>query len=298
MRLVIFGDTGGHYEQLVASLLSLKVNIAEAVIPEDLTIVHVGDLIHKGPDTSKVVELVDRLMKGNPDQWVQLLGNHEAQHVNPGQAPQFWECDCTLQDVTVLQSWWNTGLMKIAWGNDDLVPASFNQLTEDGSLPVPWSDTGVLIVHGGLTRFWWEKVLKKTGSAVEAAALLNDENYQEVTVPGLLLGYPNNGVGPVWAIGNVEVYPSWYKPFANGATGLPFHIIHGHTSSFKWEEEHPDNQWWPMISNAFKKNTVVNHERRAIVTDIGGVYLIGIDPGFEVTTDLTAQPFVELEFED
>lgn len=47
-------------------------------------ICQVGDLIHKGPDSSAVVALVDQIIDSNPGRWVQLLGNHEAQYLSGG----------------------------------------------------------------------------------------------------------------------------------------------------------------------------------------------------------------------
>jgi hypothetical protein len=287
MKYHVFGDTGGHFDQLVSALYAIGANVASYKLPEDVTVIHVGDLIHKGPGTSQVLALVDMFIHKNPGRWIQLLGNHEAQHVNFGTAPHFWECLCTPDEEAILQDWWDTGKMVSAHGVDKILPHTLTeQIDPEGKLLAPYNDNGVLFTHAGLTRLWWNKVLGGETHAPTVAAKLNAMPLADVTAPGLLLGVPNSGVGPVWAIGNSEVYPSWYKPFANGAPGLPFVQVHGHTTAINWQT----GQWRPMVSNAFKKHSVVDVQRRIIATQIGEGMLVSIDPGFEDKADLLVQP--------
>ena len=69
------GDIHGHYEKLC---------IAHALIDADMelhgvekaTVIHVGDLCDRGPETSKVIQhLIDGIAQGND--WLVLKGNHD-----------------------------------------------------------------------------------------------------------------------------------------------------------------------------------------------------------------------------
>ena len=80
-RLALIGDVGGHRNCLRACLRALDVNVDEHGLPDDLTIIQVGDLIGGSPDDDQLIADVDHLMQTNPGRWIQLLGNWEARHL-------------------------------------------------------------------------------------------------------------------------------------------------------------------------------------------------------------------------
>src|SRR6266511_2602052 len=76
-RIAVLGDLSGHLAPFVQALGELGVDVAAARVPDDLVVVQVGDLVHKGPDSDTIVALVDRLLDANPGRYLQLLVNHE-----------------------------------------------------------------------------------------------------------------------------------------------------------------------------------------------------------------------------
>src|ERR1700684_1930414 len=84
-------------------LQELEADTQTGDIPDDLLIIQVGDLVHRGPDSTGVVALVARMMAGSPDHWIQLLGNHEAQE-GLG-APDFWHESVTPGVRADLRRW-------------------------------------------------------------------------------------------------------------------------------------------------------------------------------------------------
>jgi hypothetical protein len=64
------------------------VGAKDGLLPPDLVVIQVGDLVDRGPDSSGVLDVVARMLAEQPLQWIQLVGNHEAQYL-PGGA-LFW----------------------------------------------------------------------------------------------------------------------------------------------------------------------------------------------------------------
>lgn len=276
-KYFVFGDTGGHLAPLQKALTSLGVDVINFTIPENVTIIHTGDLIHKGPASSKILQLVDNLMVNNPGQWVQILGNHEYQHLG---GPQFWNCSCSVEDKAILRKWVESGQATPAFA-----------LTTDQHLILdnePYSDSSNqwLFTHGGVTQSFFERL--GTSTAEETAEVINLLLVKYVTWPGeLLYGKPHPLVGCVWAIGATEVYPSW-----NTRTEpLKFNQIYGHTTSFLWKE----TKWRYGIPKEFKTNSVLAHKNRAVITKLPNQNLmVGIDPGYENYATQKSQSYITL----
>ena len=76
LRVALIGDIGGHCEALRQELRRLGAT-EDGCLPDDVVIVQVGDLIHRGPDSDGVIRLVDRYVTEQPRRWIQLIGNHE-----------------------------------------------------------------------------------------------------------------------------------------------------------------------------------------------------------------------------
>ena len=287
MTIFVFGDTGGHAKQLFASLRSLGIIIDHDnqifTIPEDVTIIHLGDLIHKGPSSKLLLEVVDKLIRNNPGHWIQILGNHEFQHIKG--APYFWQCDCDIEDVKIINFWWLEGLAKATFGLDNIIPPNLEISASPKFLA---NNTSWFFCHGGLTYYWWEALGCLT-TAYEASEAFNELPVKEVTLPGALLGMPQFRAGPVWAIGNDEVWSSW----KDNNVIPPFSQIHGHTTSYLWVQ----NRWFVNSRQFinFKNNTKINPELKAVITDLGNRNLmVGIDPGYSKIAVGSAQPYVTL----
>jgi len=70
-----------HADRLVEALEAIGTDVEAGVDPEGLTVIRVGDLVHKGPDSARCMEIIERLVATSPAHWVQLVGNHEAQYL-------------------------------------------------------------------------------------------------------------------------------------------------------------------------------------------------------------------------
>jgi hypothetical protein len=282
MRNFVFGDTGGHGNAFIEALVEIGIDIKTMKLPEDVRIIHLGDLIHKGPDSNILLQLVDQLIDANPDHWIQLLGNHEFQHIKG--APAFWRCDCDVTSVGIINNWWVTGKATASFA----LP-SFTQLEVEVSakpkLPIP--KMGMLFTHSGLTRPFWKEIGSQP-DAVATSLAINAAPIKVVSRPGVMLYNPhvqNHNPGPAWALASDEVFNSW-----NGAE-MPFIQIHGHTTPFSWMYKN----WFPGTSRLFRSVTKLNPISRLSITEVGGSLLLGCDPGFSERVDLKVQPYLYFE---
>ena len=283
MRNFIFGDTGGHAKQLFKSLKEIGVDIESGTIPEDVRIIHLGDLIHKGPNSSQLLKTVNKLVRRNPTRWVQLLGNHEFQHLEG--SPYFWKCDCTHEDVDIIAEWLEMGLAVASFA----LPTFKTIKLEVSAKPkIELPDTGMLFTHAGLTWDWWNG-LGQPANPVEVSMHLNTFPVDLITTPGELLGVQGGRPGPVWAVGNTEVFNSWQ----NNNEPMPFIQVHGHTSSYKWSR----SEWWRKDAGFkdFREATKLNPESRAVITRMSDNLLIGVDPGYSKLADTDKQPYLYFE---
>ncbi len=112
MRHAVIGDVGGQREALEAELEALGADLSHGQLPEDLTIVQLGDLVHRGPDSDGVLALVGRFLEASGDRWIQLAGNHEAQYLRH---PAFhWRDWVSSESADMLPGWWADGRMRAA----------------------------------------------------------------------------------------------------------------------------------------------------------------------------------------
>ncbi|PYV37660.1 MAG: protein-tyrosine-phosphatase, partial [Acidobacteria bacterium] len=99
-RVVAIGDVHGDYEQFVAVLRSAKLIDSEESWSGGKThLVQTGDVLDRGPDSRKVMDLLMKLEKEarRAGGWVHcLIGNHEAmniygdlRYVSPGEFAAF-----------------------------------------------------------------------------------------------------------------------------------------------------------------------------------------------------------------
>lgn len=285
MKNYVFGDTGGHLKQLYASLRAIGVDPTNGTMPKDVRVIHLGDLIHKGPHSSLLLEQIDKLIRNNPGQWIQILGNHEFQHIEG--SPYFWKCDCNKVDVAIINEWHEQGLATPTFGIDSYIEESI-VLGVSKRDDIPRPKTGMFFSHAGLSWEWWAGFEKLTTPS-ELSDMLNSISVSFITTPGEMLGVYGRKPGPVWAIGNSEVFDGW----TSHADTMPFLQMHGHTTSYNWMS----NKWWRNDRNFqhFRNSTKLNPETRAVITKMSGNLLIGIDPGYSKNPTSKEQPYVYFE---
>ncbi len=279
MRTHVFGDTGGHLAPLLQALLELGLDKDTLKLPEDIQIVHGGDLIHKGPHSEKLVELVDKIIRVNPGQWIQLMGNHELQYFDG--AYFFWRQTIDLHARTTLWRWKDEGVLKVAHGIEKLTEAP--NLFPDNLPAQTLPDKPVLITHAGLGYNFWQQqgAIEEIGLLVET---LNSCSVKELSQAGLMLDVGiHTAPSPIWAHGTEEVWDSWH------GRSMPFINIHGHTSPYNF----PSRQVFETPKE-FVDNTVVNSKTRVLVTEVGGSLEVFTDPGYSATTDQAIQPSLQL----
>jgi hypothetical protein len=253
-RVALFGDVGGHSKQLRKALIELGAEPETMRLPADLTVIQVGDLIHRGPDSPGALRMADSAMAAQPGQWVQLAGNHEAQYLTP---PKFhWPERLAENDLETLFDWWLTKRMRVAAAVD------------------VGTDVDYLITHAGLTEGFWRHFVGMPDNALAAAKAINGlvgrvhENW--VYRPGVMLtGDVDLSAGPLWASAPDELLPSWLR----SAAPAPFHQVHGHSSTIDWVT---GRRYGHLGSDII---TSENIERRHETTVIEGRSIMGIDPG-------------------
>jgi hypothetical protein len=240
-RVLVIGDVGGHADQLRAALAAAGV---AGRIPAGLTVVQVGDLVDRGPDSPGVLRLVRRYLDEQPDRWIQLAGNHESQYLPGGTA--FWPERLAAADADLLRTWWADGRLQVA--------AALRSSTSDD----------FLITHAGLTVGAW-RALGSPDSAGLAARLLNDR-------PPLLwsdnLAAVNRDAGPFWAEAGWELHEPWLE--YRGM--VPFGQIHGHSALVRYQD-----QAWRCPGRVRQKSTV-DWSARHTRTRVGGRLFIAVDP--------------------
>lgn len=239
----MIGDVGGHPDQLRWALDWLGAE--DGLLPPDLVVVQVGDLVDRGPDSAGVLDLVAGFLAEQPSQWVQLVGNHEAQYL-PGGTP-FWREPIADHDVGRLRMWWADGNLRVA--------AAVR--TADGE--------ELLLTHAGLTRAGWQE-LGEPMTAASAAALLNER-------PDLVWEAGNHGrdgrAGPLWAESGAALHEPWME--YRGM--VPFGQVHGHSTVVHFGER----RW--RCTGRVRQRSTVDWDARHVRVRIGARPFIGVDPG-------------------
>jgi hypothetical protein len=251
-RVAVIGDVGGHHDELLAELVQLGMDSALVSLPDDLSVVQVGDLVHRGPDSAGVVELIDAVMDANPGRWVQLLGNHEELYIDA--KPRFeWIETLPYETTKIIRRWWTDGSMGIAAAID----------AADGQ----W-----LVTHAGLTERLWRRLRspRTPAGTVEAInSLIGTAGEIILRRAGTML-YDRRDLmaGPIWASAGIELLPSWLE-----VGEMPFSQIHGHSSivDWSWGTEYAP----PAVIAA----TQLDHAARHETTVIGDQIIVGVDPG-------------------
>jgi hypothetical protein len=279
MRLAVIGDVGGHAGSLAAAIITLGGDPVTGQLPEDLIICQLGDLVHRGPDSSAVLALVERFRVNSEGRWVQLLGNHEAQYTREA---IFASEQLNDHDAELLRSWWESGFLRTAtaFETDGVeVRRSGGSFERSGA-------GGLLVTHAGLTAGLWH-ALGEPETAAHAAELINadarmrhrDDWTGVFALGSMLTRRPSIHAGVLWAEATGEVYDSWITRHLRGEQVPGFHQAHGHSNPFDWYE----NQWRQPLRRQFNDSEAVIAkvlpEVRQTRVEIGTSTLFGIDPG-------------------
>lgn len=248
-RVAVLGDLSGHAEALRAELRRLGA-AGDGRLPPDLVAVQVGDLVHRGPDSDELVALVEDYLAEQPDQWVQLVGNHEALYL--GYASFQWPQRISSRAQRSLRRWWRSGTM--------LGAVAVHTPTED-----------LLITHAGVTAGFWRTYLGSCTDVFDAADQLNTLATADPAAfhrPGHLLtgGPADHTAGPLWAASATELVPSW------STVRLPFSQVHGHSSLVDWSGDELRPR--APIDHPLRIDPVAKHTEVALA----GGRIVGIDP--------------------
>jgi hypothetical protein len=266
-RLAVIGDVGGHVAELISALCVLGFDPVSSLLPADLVVVQVGDLIHRGPASAEVVALVDEVMAANPGRWVQLAGNHEAQYLH---RPVFqWHEKLDRVTVATLRRWWESSTMRLAAAFDIAA-----EVTGPDGEQVRAGAGELLVSHAGLTFGCWDR-LGQPPSAFQVADALNGLGADPSSLvwrPGLMLGgAANHSAGPVWAEAGRELVASW----ATAGRVPGFHQAHGHTSLVVW----PEGRFRSPEVVAFDGVRIeVDRLTRLVRCEVGAQMIWGTDP--------------------
>ena len=262
MRTAVFGDVGGHREPFEALLTELGVDVGAGTIPDDVTVVQVGDLVHRGPDSPGVIDLVERFIE-HP-RWVQLVGNHEAQYLRPNGRTFEWPKDDELdaRRGDLLRQWFEADLMRVA------------HATPPGPDGVPF-----LATHAGVTLGFARSIGADLSSAISAAESVNDtpRSYRssQLWEEGMMMsGRPDVMAGPLWSESSHELSINWYWAGANCPPA--FHQVIGHSSPMDWR-----NRVWRGDIIMRGRSRIIEQDRhvRMSVNDYPERYIWAIDPG-------------------
>ena len=248
-RVAVIGDLAGHRRELERELTRLGAR--DGRLPDDLTVIQVGDLIHRGPDSDGVIRLVDHYLTTQPEQWRQLVGNHEAQYLH--ERAFEWPEHISDDAAGTLNDWWLGGGMRVA--------AAISTADED-----------LLVTHAGVTAGFWEQALDRPPNAEPAARALNSfigHHDAVIFAPGSMLGgeAPNPVAGPVWADAATELAASWLTE------PLPFSQVHGH--SMIVDRRRRQLRCSPEIAEAVTVDQDAGHE----TVTLDGGRIVGVDPG-------------------
>ena len=157
MRIYAIGDIHGHLGKLQAAHRRIE---ADRVQTGDQTapVVHLGDLVDRGPDSRGVIEyLIRGIADGAP--WIALKGNHDqifADQLDPDQEPRMglrsWRSDTmgggdTMRSYGAEPPFW-TGADRARRDLAEAVPAEHKVFLNE--LPLTHETPDLLLVHAGI----------------------------------------------------------------------------------------------------------------------------------------------------
>lgn len=241
-RVVIFNATRGHRKALFGQLHALGVKTSVGRIPEDLTIVQIGDLIGAYPKASEdLIREVENLRQHSPGQWIQLMGKVEAGYHPAG---SFHRPEAAIK----------TGQRDINYRHQQTVLNWWRERKYAGVAAVIASDTmaPTLITHSGV-----HKALHNhygTDDPYQVAAHLNEEAFR--CTPWMFgAGHAHNNFdtapGPIWAT-PFELWTGWETQ------PLPYDQIVGGFRPYHFTKK----KWWAHPQLIDSTHATVLEDRR------------------------------------
>lgn len=147
-RVYAVGDVHGHLDQLVAIHDAIRADLADRPVARPV-LVHLGDLIDRGPSSAGVIDLLSRGQPVAGVPVVNLMGNHEWMFLTAIAQRDHASVDHWLDNggVETLASWGIRAGMPVGrWV--DVVPR--NHLLFLRGLPAWWQRDGCVFVHAGV----------------------------------------------------------------------------------------------------------------------------------------------------
>lgn len=251
MKYYVLGDIGGQLKVFEESLRRMNVS-TDYVIPKDVTIIQVGDIYrmsdHLILNNIGCLKVADKLIKNNPNNYIQLFGNHESPFIN-GRIPPIWRHAKALQDQDayhIVNNWWRNNLAKMAHTLE----------TADGD---------ILITHAGVSYDFLKTLNLENNNATTIANHLNqsisNSYYYKDSKVGII-SFENSlnlEADNLWTASSDEFYPTWINK------NMGFHQIHGHdTPLLSWENPQMRT---PNKLESFDIN--VDYKKRLIETHVG-----------------------------
>ena len=268
---VVVGDVGGHLTFLETVLMNdAGWDRQTGLLPANVDVVLVGDLVHKGSQSDECVQLVWNLLQNNPRNSQLLLGNHEAHYLGGPDLSDRKGVHPPISEKSQNYLW-------RLWVSERMNVAHCLNSVELGP---------VLITHGGLTAGFWRELGSPETPDLTAERLnaLPREERSPVFRPGALLtGRVDFACGPLTPRTGAELAASWLSWEADH---LPFSQIHGHEGVYLFDTHafHDD------VPESVKARSTLDRERRFSQVDIGTQTLLSIDPVLGVTPPADYRP--------
>lgn len=237
-RIAIFGDVGGHADELYSELVRLGCDPDPATWardgwPADLVVVQAGDLVD-GPDDEACIAMWQSAPEGR---WVQIVGNHEVRYLG---GPTFSGPSTSAAVRALLRDLDDAHLLRPAVALDI----------------AGWGQT--LVTHAGCSAGFVTTINCASSDAARVAETLNGlwdsgNRQRRATVwrPGKMLAESRFGsfvdpqAGCVWASAAAEVWPSWE------ARTMNFAQVHGHAQVYLWDK----GAWLHTARNLIDRDT-------------------------------------------
>lgn len=281
MRYVVFGDTGGHFQQLKNGLIKAGMS-EDYVLPKDTTIIHCGDLVNKGPHSNELVFMVEEIRLKNPNRWIQIMGNHEAQYLGGYHFTDNNTLDST--GSTILRKWNMQNFIHLIY----CIPEHAKVVTsqEEYYLKKP-----TILSHAGLSYPFWKMYLKKY-KMKDYNDILNNTPIFTVHKPGIMLGeYYNikSPTGPIWAHGIHEVWTLWQQK-----NKAKFNQFVGHIFPYQFDEI---NNFFEGTTEEFINVAQLHYEESITTAPLNknkDTWMFYMDPGYSNASYHDTQPFVEI----
>lgn len=255
-RIAVLGDLSGHLKPLLTTLAELGVEVDDRNVPrrvtwpDDLVVVQVGDLVHKGPVSELVVAVVDALFR-RTGRWIQLLGNHEAQYVPGG--VEFWVPPLDRRVGERLGEWWEEGFLRPAVAIDDARRGP------------------VLVSHGGLTVRSW-RALGEPDHLGSVTALAQPAHHAEHVLAAGVMAARDSDPGVAWTEPRRELRSPWLV-LADVGGHVPFSQVHGHAQPLSTPA-----RGGRRVPPELRSSTGVD-DLGHVITRVGDRQIVGIDPG-------------------